>query len=490
MPEFAMKKILYYNWVPFDDDENRGGGVSIYQKNLIEKILEDGEYIPYFISSGVSYSFFHQQPFIRKTKNIYKERCHTFEIVNSPIMSPGHCSFQDTRTYLTDRVLFEMLCRFIKKEGPFDVIHFNNFEGLSLNVLRLKEKFPETRIIYSLHNYYSFCPQVNLWKKESENCKNYHGGADCLNCLTEDIDREYVLFLDRLAWTLKQMGFHSKTIIFKLAFKKVWFLYRLYHYYMRARNLNPAGIKQLSYSAHDYQEYRRKNIEYVNRYVDAVLAVSERVSQIAIHMGLSPQKVFVSYIGTKFAENVLTASSVKRDSSILSLIFMGYMRRDKGFYFLLKALKTLSPEITGQMRIVVAARFSDDAAMAMLKKISGRFYEVKLYDGYTHAMLPQILAEADLGIIPVLWEDNLPQVAIEMTAHHVPILCSDLGGANELCRDERFRFKGGSIPDLTQKIEQIFYNRTLLEEFWTGFQGLQTMERHMDELNWFYHGHE
>ena len=44
-----MKKILYYNWVPFDDDENRGGGVSIYQKNLIEKILEDGEYIPYFI---------------------------------------------------------------------------------------------------------------------------------------------------------------------------------------------------------------------------------------------------------------------------------------------------------------------------------------------------------------------------------------------------------------------------------------------------------
>ena len=27
-------KILFYNWVQFDDPERRGGGVSIYQRNL------------------------------------------------------------------------------------------------------------------------------------------------------------------------------------------------------------------------------------------------------------------------------------------------------------------------------------------------------------------------------------------------------------------------------------------------------------------------
>ena len=35
-------------------------------------------------------------------------------------------------------------------------IHFNNFEGLSLNVLKIKEDFPDIKIIVSLHNYYLF----------------------------------------------------------------------------------------------------------------------------------------------------------------------------------------------------------------------------------------------------------------------------------------------------------------------------------------------
>ena len=34
-----MKKILIYNWVPFDETENKGGGVSVYTKNLIRHLI-------------------------------------------------------------------------------------------------------------------------------------------------------------------------------------------------------------------------------------------------------------------------------------------------------------------------------------------------------------------------------------------------------------------------------------------------------------------
>ena len=37
-------------------------------------------------------------------------------------------------------------------------------------VLALGAQWPEMRIVLSLHNYYPFCPQVNLWHAERETC--------------------------------------------------------------------------------------------------------------------------------------------------------------------------------------------------------------------------------------------------------------------------------------------------------------------------------
>ena len=48
-------KILFYNWVDYLDDEKRGGGVSVYQKNVIEALDASGEAECSFISSGISY---------------------------------------------------------------------------------------------------------------------------------------------------------------------------------------------------------------------------------------------------------------------------------------------------------------------------------------------------------------------------------------------------------------------------------------------------
>jgi cellulose synthase/poly-beta-1,6-N-acetylglucosamine synthase-like glycosyltransferase len=60
-------KILFYNWVQFEDPEKRGGGVSIYQKNLIEKLSLDRTKDIYFLSSGIAYNFFKQKTYCRRT---------------------------------------------------------------------------------------------------------------------------------------------------------------------------------------------------------------------------------------------------------------------------------------------------------------------------------------------------------------------------------------------------------------------------------------
>ncbi len=81
-------------------------------------------------------------------------------------------------------------------------------------------------------------------------------------------------------------------------------------------------------------------------------------------------------------------------------------------------------------------------------------------------ILHNILTGVNLGVIPALWEDNLPQVAIEMVAFGVPILSSSAGGASELTRSDAFRFNVGDTEDFLKKIYAIVDQEVSLDEFW------------------------
>lgn len=479
-------KILYYNWVPFDDDEHRGGGVTVYQKNLIASLIKQTKSEIYFISSGVAYSPHKAEPYVRKTANVFKSKCKTFQIINSPIFSPGHCSFDDTEIFLNDLKLYTIFKNFIQKYGPFDVIHFNNFEGLSLNVLKIKQDFPNTKIILSLHNYYLFCPQVNLWKREHENCQDFHNGVDCLSCLKFKPDKAEVLFANQLAYILKKYHFYSNSLVFRACFRYAYKIKRISKLYNTFRGKQVKERKCIKINANNYRKYREKNISYINKYVDKVLCVSDRVREIAVKMGVSQSIAVTDYIGTLMADKQIGTSSASINLPVFSIIFMGYMRRDKGFFFLLNALKHINPDIAQNIKIIFAAQISDDRTLKKIYKLGKIYNEIEVRDGYSHKELPQILKNVHLGIIPVLWEDNLPQVAIEMVAHGVPILTSDLGGAHELCNNPKFVFENNNVSDFAQKLEFLYHNRFELQQYWKNSKKLTTFKEHIEKLMMYY----
>ena len=479
-------KILYYNWVPFDDDENRGGGVSVYQRNLISYLLKQSDNEVYFISSGIAYTAESKGVYIKRTSNIYGKRCKTYQIINSPILSPGHCAFDDMDIYLSDLELYQIFKKFITQNGPFDVIHFNNFEGLSLHVLKIKEDFPNTKMIYSLHNYYAFCPQVNLWKKERESCYDFHDGKDCLTCLTYKADKQEVLFANKLAYKLKICHFNSHTAVYRLAFRYAYYLRKWSQYINKYIRKIEEPRKCFKICSSHYKLYREKNIEFLNTYIDTILCVSERVREIAIKMGIMPEKAITDYIGTVVAENQASYECTPIDTPIFTILFMGYMRKDKGFFFLLKALKEVSPEISINIRVVIAAKISDQRLIEQFRKLGKHYYEIDIYDGYSHKELDKLFNGVNLGIIPVLWEDNLPQVAIEMVSRGVPILTSDKGGAHELCNDPLFIFESNNKAEFVEKLEHLYLNRSDLKCFWHKKMPLTTFKEHIEKLKLFY----
>lgn len=466
-------KILIYNWVQFDNKEKAGGGVSVYIKNLIEYLLRNNENSVYFLSSGNKYNPLIDYPYITKSKNIFGNKCHTYEVINSDIIGPLGTLCWDLDRYLNDTRTTGVMEDFISEHGPFDIIHIQNIGGFGLNFLKMKEKFPNTKFIFDLHNYNSICMNSFLFNHQKEiMCNDYHCGQDCLQCFSQNLSKK--IFKKRV-----QLYF-SEHPIDMLKYKFLHFFRNDYiNDYKKYYVLSPDNAKCTSKS---FEIFRQKNIEYLNTYFDKILAVSQKVKEVAVRYGINSDKIEVSYIGTKFAETAQKPKTYNPDKKF-KIAYMGYANTLKGFYFLVDTLSSIDPEIAKNIEIVFAAKGAKPKA---IKDKLKNFASVELLNGYTHDNIHSILENVDLGIVPVLWDDNLPQVAIEIVSNGIPILCSDFGGASELSKSELFKFKGGNSQDLKDKLLNIINNPELLKEYWNGHSGLMTMDKHMKNIENFY----
>lgn len=463
------KKILYYNWCPIEETE--GGGIAVYQRNLLDFFKGEGnnlEISPYFLCSGYYYDK-KRQPYIRKEKSKYAD--NVFSIVNSPVYAPSRSPIDNFQCYLTDKTLYEIMDTFISVNGPFSAIHFQTLEGLSIDVLRLKEKYPDTNFIYSIHNYTLFCPNVMLWSKDEENCFLCKD-CDCSKCMSDyQVPSTNTLKISRHLINSN----HPKL-----------------YYYTRGYKYLSRKLKSRAFSRGDVEQqriflaYRKRNIEAINRYVDVVLAVSQQVAHIAITYGIHKEKVQISYIGTKFAEQSVGKSITNVDIKPFGLLYMGYMRTEKGFYFLVDALETLSDELAKEIKVTFASKITDRKAYKRMIKLKERYADIAIFDGYSHEDIPNIIKGQHLGVVPVLWEDNLPQVTIEMIASGIPVLASSFGGASELNHLQDFVFNGGNKQDFEKKLNAILQNRQLLEEYWENCTVLTSMDKHIRELLNYY----
>ena len=468
-------KILYYNWVQFDNINKSGGGVNIYQYNLIKEFIKDENLEISFLSAGTKYNPFIPFPYIKKTKNIFSDKCATYEIINSPIFAPAFSMFTNLKRFNDDIESYKIFKKFIKEYGPFDVIHINNIEGLSCNILKIKNDYPETKIILSIHNYMPICPIVTYFQDNNKQiCHDFKNGQECLNCsLEKPSKKDY-------RNKIRNYFFDITPNIIKPILKPI--INIITKVFEGRKYLGSMETMLPEY----YAEYRRNNIKLINKYVDKVLAVSNRVKEIMISHGILADKIITSYIGTDVARNQL-GYSVAPLSDKFTVAYLGYERIDKGYFFFIESLAKLDESIKEKINVVLAVK--DIHQEKALQTLSG-FNNIEIYNGYSHKELPDILSKVNLGVVPVLWEDNLPQVAIEMVAFGVPVLCSSFGGASELCKSDLFKFRGGGNEpnDFISKLINIVKNPDLLNEYWKNHTTLTTMDKHCAELLKIYKG--
>lgn len=495
-------KVLYYNWVDYLDDEKRGGGVTQYQRNVLAELDRQDGIEATFLSAGISYDLIRRVPRWEQVRHgPAQDRHRRYEIVNSGVLSPAHHSFGQDRQ-LDHAPTLRALHDFIDATGPYDVVHFNNLEGLPAQALDLKSIWPQTRVILSLHNYYPFCPQVNLWHQERETCVDFESGTKCVHCLPHTHNAQQLKLANGLAYHLKTAGLRPGSTAFEALFRPTIKVgRRVAMGFARLRKLArrpgprkgaPVPDHLTPLAAPDGRRFaarRQGMVAAINAHCDRVLCVSDAVGRIAAHHGVDRGLLQTSYIGTAeaacFQRTQPKPSLVKPDGT-LTLAYLGYMRRDKGFFFLLNALEALPEPLAKRIRLVVAARDIRDGTLDRLSDLRAHLAGLDYADGYTHDGLDELLEHVDLGVIPVLWNDNLPQVAIEMHARHIPLLTSDLGGAQELSGCAQMVFPAGDIAALHERLQAILDGQIDLDAYWAGARAPVSMPQHLSELRAVY----
>lgn len=508
-------RILFYNWVQYDDLERRGGGIRHYQSNLIDYLVSDTHHEITVLSSGLEHDAVNRQIRIERTANSHPDRVRSFTLINSPVPAPGQHAFGSPWLF-DEGTMLQVWHQFLAENGPFDVIQFDSLEGVPFTFLRVHEQLPDAKVVLYAHNYYMLCPQVNLWKRELTRCTDFRQGHDCVSCVPYLANPSEVVRAHQLSRVLRTLGVMPGSRVYRRCYQAYAQLRRV----KRLGNRMNAAISRPFRSSHArsaengdassgqltplltsmrdsadmpparatpalFAERRARGVELINDETDLVLATSHRVKEILSGYGVAHGKTTVAYIGTRVAESVTRSAPrmTPRVDGQLSIAYLGYARPDKGFPLLLETLERCPDEVRSRLRLVVAAKGVDPLTLRRLASLASAMVDVEYRDGYAYEQLPDLLRSADVGLVPVQWEDCLPQVAIEMMANGLPLITSDRGGAKELGgSNRRFVFSATSHTELTEIWRRLLNGTLQLADFWDSAINPVTMADHADHL--------
>ena len=135
------------------------------------------------------------------------------------------------------------------------------------------------------------------------------------------------------------------------------------------------------------------------------------------------------------------------------LVYAGRLSPEKGVDILLRAL----PSIARKHPHVALTIIGDGPARKELESLSlGLQVKDRVhFTGSSEAdAVIQTLQGADLAVLPSLWFENGPMVALEALAVGTPLIAARAGGLPELIRDgqEGYLFERGDVRDLADRI--------------------------------------
>lgn len=569
-------RLLMVNWARMPDGPSRGGGANGYLKELAIELARRGHDVA-CVNSGMAYlpkSWIGATPDeslvpgaceIRRMRDFvvppapgapesgggvhgHAPRIRIFEAINSPVVAPAYFQFRSPRA--------EMGCPDIEREfvgllrhlRP-DVVHFHNIEGFSplcVDACHIGAgDWPGARVVFSLHNYQTICPQVYLMQHGQDPCFDYENGHACARCIDPPLrDAEIRARLEGF-WRERPELVELAQAIVNAPKQSAWS--RLVHGKRTppsgppmpgvplnaadASDAEPAARTSAPIAAHtasdasrrspvvpatpivsltregapfipldntihpepratlppnDYALRRHALVDMLNR-CDRVLAVSSFVERKFASMGVKPERLRTIHIGSRMPEFVpaapRSAPAPRVPGAPLRLAFVGYHNFYKGLHVLIAALEILPPAALARIDLAIHAK--DIASSSpQLHAIRPTLAALSISADYTLSELPSLLSDRDIGVVPSVWWDNAPQTVLEFLACGLPVLGANVGGIPDFIQDDvnGLLFRANDPPDLARALTRLLDDASLLTRLRTGVAPPKSMRDHAAEI--------
>jgi hypothetical protein len=522
----VLMRVVLVNWARIRDGAASGGGVNGYCQALALELLRRGHEVV-SLSGGTTY-----EPRPGARRGSYEpgpcsirrlddwEGVRVYEVINSSVLAPSIAQFRDPEGEISSPVLESIVAGWAAELLP-DVVHFHNIEGFSAGcVTAIRRASPGARIIFSLHNYHTLCPQVYLMQGHRRPCFDFEGGHACRTCIpTVDPERE------KRRAVAKTLGVElepewsgwgepaepePKGLLGRIlgrrntptaaatvpsapaSIEERW---------SQAWNERPARKPLLNVIQPDppcgralapWGRRRAAMVSMLNS-CDRVLAVSEFVARKFESMGVAPARIRTLHIGSRMLE-IAAAHSAERcarpsGGAAVHMAFLGYNNYYKGLPMLAESLELLTPAVLRRIHLHVYA-LQGEQMEPELRALEPRLAGLTLRHGYRYEEIPSLLEGIDLGLVTSVWWDNGPQTVMEFQACGVPVLGAELGGIPDFIREgvNGLLFRGNDRWDLARRLAEVVHNPGVLDRLRAGARPPKSMAEHAAEIEHLYTG--
>lgn len=332
-------------------------------------------------------------------------------------------------------VAYKRIEKILKKEMP-DLVHIHMMLDVDARLYKILKKY-NLQYVVSLHDYSFLCPKIQMFK-DDKICEKV--GEECMYC----------------AYALEQKFVLKKICDILKINKKI------------GKRYSPKFLKM-------YEEYKK-----LLESAELLLPVSNRVKEIYEKSEIK-NEYKVLHIGNITANNFnkYQRKSINKDSKI-KIVMLGNFSNIKGGNEFIKMSKTLKHE---KFEFYFLGRSTQEEKEKMkLNAIIDK-------GPYKQADLPEILKEYDFGCVLSIWEDNAPQVVMELLNNNIPVIGTRLGGIPDFIKDGEngFLYNPYSIDEFNNLIEKLQkLNKEKVEVMKSKIERTINPEEHFEDLEKVY----
>ncbi len=463
-------KILHIGWgyQPF-----RGGGLIEYAEDLMEALSQRGHDVHYFFAGRYDFKFF---PYVKKWK---RNGVFMHELMDGPNVHEGSLGTQKPLHDISEKISEKIYRKVLYEVNP-DLVHIQELPCLTANIINITKEFNKP-IIFSLGDYWTLCPTLELLDSENKLCLCFWDGSRCIRC-NRNASKSYFEYKTKI-----RIKYSSIRIIMKRFPVLYEFSKKLYHKFRYVKKQVEQGRKKIFKTttlksnrfANEFKQRRVAFIEALNK-VDLIHAKSHRVEEIFRFYGVTGRNMLTLNHTHKGIAWIKPLKKSVRYPIVFG--YLGGLNEPKGAHTLLQAFSNFDKAKarlilygSGSREFITRRKLANNSNI----EFRGKYKRIKLND---------ILKEIDVGVIPSIWEEAYGLVGNEFLAAKIPIIGSRIGGIPDYVEDgvNGFLFKAGDVEELKRKIQLFIDDPNLIEKFKRNIKPVKTMEEHVVEIEDLY----